>query len=84
MNQLPLCPFTFNDPDQKLTVIRHRKTRGMESWDYITMTRAEIKANYPSWDGATHILRADYRLGLRVTIKELKANFSRGFFTVSS
>ena len=54
----------FQDPDQKLTVVRYRKTaRGNESWDYKTLTRSEIKDLYPKWNGENYLLRADYRLG---------------------
>ena len=76
MKQLPLFPHLFQDPNEKLTVVRYRKSRGMESYDYSTLTRAEIKEQYPKWNGECHILRADYRLGLSITIKELFPNFS--------
>ena len=77
MKQIPLFPHLFIDPNQKLTVVRYRKTiRGGESWNHSTLTRAEIKLRYPKWNGESHILRADYRLGLSVTIKELFPNFS--------
>ena len=77
MKQLPLFPHLFQDPNQKLTVVRYRKSRGMESYDYSTLTRAEIKERYPKWNGECHLLRADYRLVLTVTIKELFPNFSK-------
>lgn len=78
MKQIRLFPSLFQDPDQKLTVVRYRKTaRGNESWDHSELTRAEIQMRYPKWNGESHILRADYRLGLSVTIKELKPNFSK-------
>ena len=68
----------FQDLDQKLTVVRYRKTaRGNKSWDYSTLTRAEIKHLYPNWDGENHILRVDYRSGISVTIKELKGTFRK-------
>ena len=78
MKQIPLFPHLFQDPNEKLTVVRYRKTlRGGESWDHSTLTRAEIKHLYPKWNGESHILRADYRLGLSVTIRELKPSFSQ-------
>lgn len=78
MKQIPLFPHLFQNPNEKLTVVRYRKTlRGGESWETTTMTRAEIKLHYPKWNGESHILRADYRLGLSVTIRELKPNFSK-------
>ena len=68
----------FQDPEQKLTVVRYRKrARGMESWDYKTLTRSEIKELYPKWNGENYLLRADYRLGLTVTIRELNPEFSK-------
>jgi hypothetical protein len=78
MKQIPLFPHLFQDPTQKLTVERKRKTtRSGESYRYSTLTRAEIKAQYPRWDGENYLLRADYRLGLVVTITELKPDFSK-------
>ena len=78
MKQIHLFPHLFHDPDQKLTVVRYRKTaRGNEYWEHSTLTRAEIKVIYPNWNGESHILRADYRLGLSVMIRELKPNFSK-------
>lgn len=78
MKQIHLFPHLFQDPNQKLTVVRYRKTaRGNESWDYKTLTRSEIKDLYPKWNGENYLLRADYRLGLSVTIRELKPNFSK-------
>lgn len=73
MKQIPLFPNLFQNPDQKLTVVRYRKTaRGFETTTHNVMTRAEIKALYPKWNGESHILRVDYIFGLSVTIKELE------------
>lgn len=78
MKQIHLFQHLSQDPDQKLTVVRYRKTaRGNKSWDYSTLTRAEIKHLYPKWNGESHILRVDYRSGLSVTIKELKDSSSK-------
>ena len=76
MKQIPLFPHLFQDPNEKLTIERKRKRGGCISYTNTTKTRAEIKAQYPKWNGESHILRADYRLGLLVTIKELFPNFS--------
>ena len=66
------------NPTQKLTVVRFRRSlRGGESWETTTLTRAEIQQQYPSWNGESHILRADYRLGLSITIRELNPKNSK-------
>ena len=77
MKQIPLFPHLFQDPNEKLTIERTRKRGGCTSYINTTKTRAEIKAQYPKWNGEFHILRADYRLGLLVEIRELKPNFSK-------
>ena len=78
MKQIPLFPHLFQDSNEKLTVVRYRKTpRGNESWNYSTLTRAEIKLRYPKWNGENHTLRADYRLGLVVTIREFDPSLSK-------
>jgi len=76
MKQIPLFSHLFQDPNEKLTVVKRSKSVRIGT-TYDTMTRAEIKLHYPKWNGEYHILRADYRLGLSVTIKELRPNLSK-------
>jgi hypothetical protein len=54
------------------TVVTKRSRRGMTSYDHVKMTMAEIKDQYRYWNGEGHIIRADYRLGLSIHIRELR------------